>query len=106
VELRLRQTGIDIRPNAHAILHVEISLLAHSGYPTIHFRSITTSLLQYVILVRNRDAKETTRPLAVTWTASSTGYSGRDASKEGIRRIVRDQVDRFLNDYLKVNPKK
>jgi hypothetical protein len=40
--------------------------------------------------------------IAPTW---STSYVGRN-SAAGVRQIVRDQVDRFANDFMSVNPKR
>ena len=43
---------------------------------------------------------------AVTWETGAFGLTPAAGAANTIRSIVKDQVDKFLNDYLSVNPKK
>jgi len=42
---------------------------------------------------------------AITWYQMGESHGGVDNAHEGIRKIIGDVVDAFINDYLAVNPK-
>jgi hypothetical protein len=106
VELRLRQNGIKVlseqeylstlNPCLYVCVIVDIrpeSSLVVSG--------ITLELREAVLLIRD----QTKLCMGGTWWTASTGSVGLNNIKT-IREGVKDNVDKFINDYLAVNPKK
>ena len=101
VELKLRLAGIKV-----------LTLLEHyegKGAPYLHIYldshktekggfvySLSFGIIQEVRLVRNNTITD-----AITWSISGVGYN----NIEGIRAHIKDRADKFINDYLSVNPK-
>jgi hypothetical protein len=99
VELKLRLAGMEVDSTNHAqYLYVEVNVLAannRSNAVNIH-----VEMAQAVTL--HRDAAILTT--AATWSISELAtnvYTAQD-----IRDLIKDQVDRFLNAWLSVNPKR
>jgi hypothetical protein len=100
VELKLRLAGIEVlstaRPFPH--LYVRMSVLLIGGfYPC----NIIVELLQTARLER----KYTTRVFAPTWSAEGLVAASNEPAL-AIRRYLGDYIDRFINAYLDVNPKR
>jgi len=108
VELKLRQNGINVLSDqewltAKAIdgpcLIVNVSMLIRQDSPVIAF-NISLELSQKVLLERD----PTKICEASTWNTDSVGSVGLKEI-QSIRESVKDEVDKFINDYLAVNPK-
>jgi len=102
VELTLRLAGIKVLTRRESIttpgipcLYVNVGLLSRGGTYT---SSIEVSLEQEALLERD----PTIRTTVATWSVGSIGIVG----KTQIRGAIKDEIDKFLNAYLSVNPKK
>ncbi len=58
-------------------------------------------MLNQDVIIRNNPEKSID---AVTWYNESMGYAPDNTLVEHVRDVLKDQVDKFLNDYLSVNP--
>jgi hypothetical protein len=106
VELKLRMAGIRILS--------EKELLTSPGLPSLYIAinavkldmifafDIYVGLDQYIKLTRN----PLIISLAATWSTTGIGSVGETRVRENIREKVKDLVDKFINAYLSVNPKK
>jgi hypothetical protein len=108
VELQLRQYGIKVldsdewmaTPTAPDLyLKVNVMPLTEDPIPVLAV-SIEVRLDQQVWLVRD----PTVRCSAATWHTSTVWRIPR-ARLLAMREVVKDQVSKFINDYLAVNPK-
>jgi len=95
VEVRLRKAGISIfsykeAPSSAPYLHVSYT---QSGAAF----SIMLSLNQEVCLV----SRPTSTTIATTWEANGTGTASRATY---IRQAIKSLTNKFINDYLSVNP--
>jgi len=101
VELMLRKAGIPVITSSEGndpYLYVDLNV--HNAKDTLYFYSLNVSLEQMVKPKRNPSLEL----YAPTWQSSETGAGGRN-KPNSIRDSVDDQVDKFINDYLTVNPK-
>ena len=107
VELKLRLAGIKVL--------TESEMLNTPGYPTLYVvvtvlltdtglwvNSVEIEFQQAVNLRRNGASFVS----ATTWRDRSVGMVGRSLAVESIRNAVKDHVDKFINAYLSVNPRK
>jgi hypothetical protein len=117
VELRLRVSGIKVFTEDEAIdapglptLQITISVSGFAKLPDVGTSkgeelcaySVSTSLFQTVTLKRDPN----TEPIhAATWRVSTTA-AALASNLSRIRDSVKDLVDKFINAYLSVNPKK
>ncbi|MBI4628075.1 MAG: hypothetical protein HY729_05150 [Candidatus Rokubacteria bacterium] len=107
VELKLRQAGIAVLSTTEMLaapgyphLYLNVATGAPRTAPGLYVYSIQLSLKQQVVVVRN-----TAVSLASTWsTTAKFGTVGADRLSS-VRESVRDQVDKFINAWLSVNPK-
>lgn len=92
------QTADDVRNAGYPRLIVLITLDKLNGfvYPIV----TEVKLLQRVQLARNPSIETD----AVTW--SLNGVGGPKLEIDQIRRLVANEVDRFIKDYESVNPKR
>ena len=107
VELPLRTTGIKVLTSGiwidsvgNAELYVDVDALKYSG--TQYAYHVEVSVIQKVGLTR----KPTSETLAKTWSDKVMGIVGVSNMATKIREQVKALVDKFINDYLSVNPKK
>jgi hypothetical protein len=109
VEWRLRQVGIivlsgsDLRrvPDAP---HLSISVAALQGkgrLALLFVYSAKVELKQSVTLVRDDSLNLST----ATWALSGVSMIGSSRFRAGVHERVVSYVDRFIGDYLAVNPK-
>jgi hypothetical protein len=102
VELKLRQAAItvlDLKPG-QPWLSVEVEMGIRTESPWTY--SISVELHQSVILTRDPSIFFSD---ATTWSAGSFG-SVPKAQVGTLRDDIKDIVDKFVNAYLAVNPKK
>jgi ferredoxin-fold anticodon binding domain-containing protein len=107
VELKLRQNSIKVlseeewfktREKPH--LHINVSVVTREESRSAVY-VISVNLYQYVFL-----ARDITKVCdASTWKKETFGSVGLSRI-ETIRESVKDDIDKFINDYLAVNPKK
>jgi hypothetical protein len=102
VELKLRQAGIPVlaTEGGNPWLGVIINVLPSSG--TIWPYVITVELRQSAFLLRDSSILALG---TVTWSVGSFGGVGKQDLRS-VRDDAKDQVDKFINAYLAVNPKK
>ena len=108
VELRLRKAGVKVisllGSDDSVLLWVDANLMKVSGEPQIlqnlYIFNCEVSLIQGVSVAKNN-----TFALDATWSTEVLGNIGRNSMSKGIRDIIGDLVDKFLNAYLSVNPK-
>jgi hypothetical protein len=100
VELRLRKAGIRVFPTTEpgiSLLVIQVTTVERLG---LYAYYVDVSLLQSVSVAHNF-----TSAYASTWTAGWLGTVGTTQARSAIRETVGEQVDRFLNAYLAVNPR-
>jgi len=104
VELKLRLAGIKVLTKEEGIkpaspyLYIQVSSVKYEDL--MYSYSISVDFCQYVYLYRDTDIHF----YATTWSIANIGFFGVNRVKE-IRDGIKDQVDKFINDYLAVNPK-
>jgi hypothetical protein len=101
VEIKLRKAGFNVKDKDgffSPFIYLYINLQSfHSDSGSVAYH-LETSLRQEVLLDRNK----TVDILASTWNTAETGTIGRNNIRQ-LRDSISDQVDNFINDYLKVN---
>ena len=109
VELKLRLAGIPVlsrdewtRTSGAPILYVNVNVFRSTTPDTWAF-NIEADLSQDVKLVRS---PAIIVPNATTWRTFVTGFAGHLVAVDYIRDSVKDQVDKFINAYLAMNPEK
>ena len=106
IELKLRIAEIKIfskeessKTPGSPCLYVNLNALLVPEIDTIYY-ALNIYLEQTVYLERNLKR----HPSAMTWWSGSVGAVGKNwASK--IRDSIKEKIDKFINDYLSVNPK-
>jgi U3 small nucleolar RNA-associated protein 14 len=107
VTLRLRKEGIVVLEGEHAkaedgVPHLvtTVSLMADDNQ--IIF-VVQAEVQQWVSL--DRDKKQSL--YLPTWTTKGViGKSGRTTARDTLRKVLGEVIDKFINDYLAVNPKR
>ncbi len=100
VELRLRRSGIRVTDEVGApYLYVVITAVVPSEERLWAF-SVNLYFYQLVAIARTKEST-----FASTWGTGGAFLLGR-ASLGTLRERVADYADRFVNDYLSVNPAK
>jgi len=104
VELKLRKAGIRVLTKdewlltqGYPYLYVNVTAIELKS-PQEFIYSVNVGLTEDVILSRNRSIETS----ATTWKKSALGIT---PDLRAVREAVGDQVDKFMNDYLAVNPK-
>jgi len=104
-ELKLRMAGIKVLSREEGssaqepFLYVNVSVDKPGDSPIFYY-SIRIEFWQIVYL----EQKPILRLFAPTWQTSRIGSSGKYHAPEEIRNRVKDELDKFINDYLSVNP--
>ena len=101
VELKLRLAGIKVLTllehyEGKGAPYLHIYLDSHKTEKGEFVYSLSFGIIQELRLVRNNTITD-----AITWSISGVGYN----NIEGIRAHIKDRADKFINDYLSVNPK-
>jgi hypothetical protein len=106
VELKLRLAGVKVLTKEESIktpgspyLYVNLNFIPANGFSVYQ---IEVDLKQSVLLDRDNAVRSYG---ATTWSTSILGMAPRDTVST-IRRALSDLLDKFLNAYLAVNPKK
>jgi hypothetical protein len=101
VEIKLRKTGFNVKGKDQIffpLIYLYINLQSiHSDSGLVTY-NLETSLEQEVLLDRNK----TIDTIASTWSTSVTGNVGRNNVRQ-LRDVISDQVDEFINNWLKAN---
>jgi len=104
IELRLRMAGLRVVESDSAsssFLYVAVNL--QDSDVGIAAYSLSVAFYQFVRLYR---LPQSALPvMAITWSVHGVG-TARIQSVPGIRDYARDYVDRFINAYLAVNPRR
>ena len=101
VQLRLRSAGVKILDPGSATLYINANIMtAPAPITGLYAFNCKVSLMQTVFVPIN----SVTTTLG-TWSLESLGMVGRDNLSRVFRETLSDQVDKFLNAYLSVNPK-
>jgi hypothetical protein len=100
VEIKLRQAGFKVKDkeemfSPYIYLYINVSSNNKNGIFAV---SVHTSLTQEVYLDRDKSIDT----LASTWDTGDIGLISR-GNVRSLRDTISDQVDRFINDYLKAN---
>jgi hypothetical protein len=106
VELRLRKAGIRILTKEEWLATKGGPYLYVSVFPVMtpdvyFYASIEVQLKQNVLLERDPSNKVFG---CSSWSRKTAGYGGKANFVKGVRDSVGDLVDKFINDYLAVNP--
>lgn len=112
IELRLRQAGIRtsvehvgllatsaIGVPTGPVLRVSVNALDGEDYPLNPF-SVTLELRQLVSVERSKSSQH-----VATWTRSALGVTSRSGLNRGIKNVLNDLLDVFIDDYLAANPR-
>lgn len=110
VEMRLRTAGIPVMTEkewlgtpGNPFLLLQLDLFdANIGPVILYPHSVSLKMIQEVIVVGSSDKQIP----AVTWQKSLLGSAGRQTISENVRAALEALMDRFINDYLAMNPKK
>ena len=104
VELKLRMAGIKVLTREESskelgipFLYVQLNIMKSSGS---YVFSILIELREWVYLTRDTTIECT----ATTWRNGTVGVAG-SRNLDFIRDSIKDYVDKFINDYLSMNPK-
>ncbi len=107
VEWRLRRSGIAgiiLRPEEETFSTPYLHVYVNAYKPRdseLYAYNVGVEFRQGVLLPRDL----TIKTYAATWKSTEIGtVAGRKLSN-GIKDSVADQIDKFINDYLTVNPK-
>jgi hypothetical protein len=91
---------IKVVPKALPTLLLDIKSYEFSKHPGIVFIAVKLDLYQFVDLSLSQQILWTS-----TWSAESVTVS--DAPNiSGVRELVADLLNKFINDYISVKPKK
>jgi hypothetical protein len=102
IEVKLRLAGIGTSSEASTLFAVEIQSMKPGDLP-FRFCILWVGIEQPARLTRDPNNVA----MGITWHALSWAlYGEKDANTPVLRNGIRDLVDRFVNDYLTVNPKK
>jgi hypothetical protein len=109
VEWRLRKAGIIVLSGSDlhrvpGVPHLSISVAALQGkgrLAPLFVYSAKVELKQSVTLVRDHSLNVST----ATWVLSGVSMIGSSRFRAGVHERVASYVDRFIRDYLAVNPK-
>jgi hypothetical protein len=98
VELRLRGARLQIAGTAYALLYVNTHLMkSRAG---LYIYNVVVQVEQPVTVLAN-----STITVAPTWHQEGMGSEMASTMAQTVRDKVAFLVDKFLNDYLRVNPK-
>lgn len=100
VEIKLRKAGFKVKDkdavfDPYIYLYTKVSSFKQDGNFAI---DVKTTLNQRVLLERNKSIGNS----STTWETDYIGIAG-EGYVRGIRDLISDQVDRFINDWLKAN---
>jgi len=102
VELKLRLAGIKVVTEKNLdepYLYVCVNIYSSKNPPVFSF-NVSVQFNQLVYLGRDKNISFD----GVTWSDGCTGIVGTKEMSKFIRDAVKLIVDKFLNDYLSVNP--
>jgi hypothetical protein len=104
-ELKLRTAGMKVLSKEE----FQQTLGKPYLYVNVNISILRTQITRYIFYIRlefNQEVSLVNSPMTVVPAATwSTGGWGIDFSLENIRDILRNQVEKFANAYLAVNPK-
>jgi hypothetical protein len=105
MELKLRTAGIKVLSKEE----FQKTLGKPYLYVNVNISPLRTQITRYIFYIRlefNQEVSLVNSPMTVvpagTWSAGGWGI---DFSLENIRDILKNQVEKFANAYLAVNPK-
>jgi hypothetical protein len=105
-ELKLRLAGISVLNASEQALgfpYLYIVVVVQSRDRALYYYSISAEIWQHTRLTRS----PTTEVWAATWsTALFIGSVGETTFTTAVRAAVKDRVDKFINAWLAVNPKR
>jgi predicted DNA-binding protein (UPF0278 family) len=99
VELRLRQTGVRIDPNAASSLQLLITVYRPPDLPSNYVYNFVFRLRERITTGRGTSAD------AVTWESHSTVGLGVKGDAELFRRDVQEPLEEFITAYRAANPR-
>ncbi|MCX6381841.1 MAG: hypothetical protein NT023_20590 [Armatimonadetes bacterium] len=110
VELRMLEAGVKLATRDEWLhsqpgtvsLYVNLNSVATTNAPLLAYHLEVQVQSDGVFTHGGRQTKVFG---ATVWRRFSTGFVGTSIAKENIISNVREQVERFLLDYLKANPK-
>jgi hypothetical protein len=118
VETKLRKAGIHVygpydvvlttpKPTTRPFLYVNLSSVSSRRYPGLHAVSITVDFHQNAVLARPFDEQSSPRQSSstvTTWHSDVVAFIQlSDLSR--LREQIAALIDKFVSDYLAVNPK-
>lgn len=101
VEIKLRRAGFKVKGEKELFtpyILLVIRVGSNKNRNGIFALDIRTSLFQKVFLER----KKSISVLSTTWEVENIGTVGEENVKD-VRNLISDQVDKFINDWLKAN---
>ena len=108
VELKLRLAGIKVNSmeemrvsEDRTFIYVNVCTTSRNDSPNITY-FVSVRFHQRVLLI----GRPFTAVSGLTWDDGVIGTDIKNKFQEVARRKVKEQMDTFLNDYLKANPKK
>ena len=88
-----------LKQKGFPVLHISVKTLKHE-YGSLYTYIQNIQLSQDVLLERNINISF----IAPTWQRRSVRYVGIERL-DSIRDSIKDYIDKFINDYLTVNPR-
>ena len=109
-ELKLRLAGINVIPAeelsySHGIpmLYIGLNIISNKD-ESLYVYGSRAEFTQAVTLYRENHVLH---PTAITWDSVAIGFiTGSSNPEETMRESLKNHIDRFINAYLSVNPKK
>jgi len=96
-ELRLRQSGISMSPDALPYVYVRVNLLKTKGGYAAHVNVRVNAPVQLV--------HSSKMALATIWSEGSIHKGPASSCKQQVEDAVGEELDLFANDYLAANPR-
>jgi hypothetical protein len=103
-ELRLRQAGIRVEwsQSSDAVLYVNLNLHKSTNFP-LYIYTVEIEVKQDAHLVRDPHLFV---PLVDTWSTGILAVAGIDRIRNAVRENLRDLLDKLINAYLGMNPRR
>jgi hypothetical protein len=100
VQLRLRQSGVPVTPDADPYLYVQVTVIDPGASLPLAY-AINVAFMQEITLPRGLG----TYLQSPTWSLTSLGMVGSDRFAKVVQDRVQEFVNQFAGAYLSVNPK-
>jgi hypothetical protein len=105
VELQLRLAGIHVPSAAerHGAVYPDVLVIVEASKMSL---TVGYAFAVLAVVKQSVTLASGARMSATTWNTGWVGSAPADGFRQVVRESVKDQVNKLLNDWLTVNPKK